>query len=182
MSDGSWVAYVVDHESSINLQGRFQENNNSSGIEYGILCDSGLGAQAGTDHDTTGYGAADYDITTNPSYWQGWTMFGSATGDAKTGGDGTGRSGSCTDTADTNPRKTTSSAGGQFQMSVLLDPASLNTNSGTGTNNSGNRNIVVNSTNGFSSAWPFIQAMNFSSSMATTYGSESVDGRMGNDP
>ena len=59
-------------------------------------------------------------------------------------------------------------------FSVLENPAALNTNSGTGTNNSGNRNIVVNSTNGFTSAWPFIQAMNFSSSMATTYGSEEV--------
>ena len=66
-------------------------------------------------------------------------------------------------------------------MSVLEDPAALNTNSGTGTNNSGNRNIVVNSTNGFASAWPFIQAMNFSSSMDTTYGSEEVSVEWGND-
>jgi hypothetical protein len=66
-------------------------------------------------------------------------------------------------------------------MSVLESPGALNTNSGTGTNNSGNRNIVVNSTNGFTSAWPFIQAMNFTSSMATTYGGEEVSVEWGND-
>ena len=50
MSDGSWVAYVVDHETSINLSGRQNEQSSSdnAGFEYGILCDSGLGAIAGS--------------------------------------------------------------------------------------------------------------------------------------
>ena len=44
MTDGTWVAYVVDHETSINLQGR-GEGQSSAGFEYGQLCDAGLGAQ-----------------------------------------------------------------------------------------------------------------------------------------
>ena len=171
MSDGTWVAYVVDHETAINLQGMFQENNNSSGFEYGVLCDSGLGAISGTDHDTTKFGAADYDITTNPSFFQGWNR------DTMTAVDA-----GCQDTIDTDVTGTGSGThGGQILFSVLEDPASLNTNSGTGTNNSGNRNIVVNSTNGFTSAWPFIQAMNFSSTMATSYAGEEVSVEWGSD-
>ncbi|SVC27184.1 uncharacterized protein METZ01_LOCUS280038, partial [marine metagenome] len=47
MSDGTWVAYVVDHETSINLQGRNggENSESSAGFEYGIMCDAGLGAQ-----------------------------------------------------------------------------------------------------------------------------------------
>jgi len=165
MSDGSWVAYVVDHESSINLDPAM-ENSNDDGFEYGVLCDGGLGAFAGADRKQTAHGIADNDITTNPSWYQGWGE--KFKGIAK---------GGCQDTVDTNDQGT----GGQILFSVLEDPASLNTNSGTGTNNSGNRNIVVNSTNGFSSAWPFIQALNFSSNMPVAYGGESVDVEWGSD-
>ncbi|NWJ90451.1 hypothetical protein HX856_04380, partial [Marine Group I thaumarchaeote] len=170
MSDGTWVAYVVDHESAINLQGRWQENNNSSGLEYGVMCDGGLGAQAGGDvaGGTTKGGASNYDITTSPSFYEAFSQ------DDKGSTDG-----GCYDTVD--PHVDGSKAGGQIKFSVLEDPAALNTNSGTGTNNSGNRNIVVNNTNGFTSAWPFIQAMNFSSSMGATYGGEEVSVEWGSD-
>jgi len=164
MSDGTWVAYVVDHETAINLQGMFQENNNSSGFEYGVLCDGGLGATAGADNKS----AADSDVTENPAFFEGWTR------DTKGNADG-----GCQDTVDTST--TNSVIGGQIKMSVLEDPAALNTNSGTGTNNSGNRNIIVNGTNGFTSAWPFIQALNFTSSMDTTYGGENVSVEWGSD-
>ena len=70
MPDGSWVAYVVDHESAINLSGRLNENSNSSGLEYGILCDSGLGAQSKIGKPPES--VADFDITTNPSFFQGF--------------------------------------------------------------------------------------------------------------
>ena len=84
MSDGTWVAYVVDHETSINLQGRntaeqgvaVDGTDGGTGLEYGILCDSGLGAQkvGGTDGPRASFGGtADYDVTTNPSYYQGFT-------------------------------------------------------------------------------------------------------------
>ena len=78
MSDGTWVAYVVDHETSINLQGRNggESAQSDSGLEYGIMCDSGLGAQkvGGTDGPRASFGGtADYDVTTNPSYYQGFT-------------------------------------------------------------------------------------------------------------
>ena len=171
MSDGTWTAYVVDHETSINLQGRNggESAQSDSAFEYGIMCDAGLGAQkvGGTDGPRAGFGGtADNDVTTNPSYYQGFST-----------GDGGFSNHYCQDTVDTSDQDT----GGQVKFSVLEDPAQLNTNSGTGANNSGNRNIVVNSTNGFTSAWPFIQAMNFTSSMDTTYGSESVTVEWGND-
>jgi hypothetical protein len=82
MSDGTWVAYVVDHDTSINLQGRNGEENSEqgAGFEYGIMCEPGLGAQkvGGTDGPRAGFGGtADNDVTTNPSYYQGF-------GDSKT--------------------------------------------------------------------------------------------------
>lgn len=168
MSDGSWVAYVVDHETSINLNGRNIAEEplvaDNFGFEYGILCGLGLGAQAAADGSGANSGASDYDVTTNPSYYQGWKS-------AKHAGH------YCVDTVDVSD----SGAGQQILFSVLENPAALNTNSGTGTNNSGQRHIIVNSTNGFTSAWPFIQAMNFSSSMATTYAGEAVDVNWGSD-
>ena len=75
MSDGTWVAYVVDHETATNLHGALGENKNSSGLEYGQYCDGGLGAQVtgGSDGPRSAQGgAADFDITTNPSFIQGW--------------------------------------------------------------------------------------------------------------
>jgi len=160
MTDGTWVAYVVDHETALNLQGSNNVSESAqadSAFEYGVYCDGGLGAQGGVGGATmTAAYTLDYDITTNPSYYQGFQK--------------SHQNFYCYDTVDTSDN----GAGQQVLFSVLENPASLNTNSGTGTNNSGNRNIVVNSTNGFTSAWPFIQAMNFSSSMATTYGSEEV--------
>ena len=168
MTDGTWVAYVVDHETALNLQGRNsgESAQSDSGFEYGVMCDAGLGAQkvGGTDGPRAGFGGtADKDVTTNPAYYQGFL---SSASDIHY----------CQDTVDTSDQGT----GGQVQFSVLEDPATLNTNSGTGTNNSGNRNIVVNSTNGFTSAWPFIQAMNFTSSMDAEYGSEAVTVNWGN--
>jgi len=169
MSDGSWVAYVVDHEASINIIGSGPyENSNDDGFEYGVLCDAGLGAISGADHNLIKHGASDQDVTTNPSWYEGWAR--SEAGNAD---------GGCTDTIDT--RVVNEKIGGQIKMTVLEDPAALNTNSGTGTNNSGNRNIVVNSTNGFSSAWPFIQALNFTSSNAVSYGGEEVSVEYGSD-
>ncbi len=172
MSDGSWVAYVVDHETSINLSGRQNEQSTSdnAGFEYGILCDSGLGAIAGSEHNSATHGANDADITTNPAYYQGFTE--KYKGGASAGGDA-----GCFDTIDNDLEGKT---GGQYTFSVLEDAASLNTNSGTGTNNSGNRNIVVNATNGIVSAWPFIQALNFTSSNAVSYGAEEVSVEWGN--
>jgi hypothetical protein len=167
MSDGSWTAYVVDHETATNLHGNLGENTNASGFEYGNYCDSGLGAKKGV-NVTTGDKGADNDITTNPSFYQGWNS-GAKRGDILEH--------YCQDTQDTADIGT----GGQVKMSVLENPAALNTNSGTGTNNSGNRNIVVNATTPTASAWPFIQAMNFTSSMDTTYGGESVTVEWGND-
>ena len=171
MSDGTWVAYVVDHETATKLQGATAPNANDDGFEYGVYCDGGLGAQGGNGADS-GDNTKDYDITTNPSFYQGGQSRGSHTLKFP-------KSTMCYHTVNL-PHAGTVASGGQIQFSVLEDPAALNTNSGTGTNNSGNRNIVVNSTNGFMSAWPFIQAMNFSSTMATTYGGEEVSVNWGN--
>ena len=167
MSDGSWVAYVVDHETAINLDPAFSdgtESGNDDGLEYGVLCDMGLGARAGGDNES----GNDSDVTTNPSFYQGFSEKQKAISDGSSG---------CTDTIDTADQ----GKGGQILFSVLEDPAQLNTNSGTGTNNSGNRNIMVNTTNNFTSAWPFIQALNFTSSMDVDYGSESVTVEWGSD-
>ena len=167
MSDGTWQAYVVDHESAISLQGSFAgENSNDDGFEYGVLCDQGLGAQQGGVSLVDGFRrtrllillqtqASTKDLDKNMLVQQSGS--------------------SCSDTVE---HQLDGGRGGQILMSVLENPAALNTNSGTGTNNSGNRNIFVNSTNGFTSAWPFIQAMNFSSSMATSYGGEEVSVRL----
>ena len=172
MSDGTWVAYVVDHETATNLHGALGENKNSSGLEYGQYCDGGLGAQVtgGSDGPRSAQGgAADFDITTNPSFIQGWQ---------RSALEGALLERYCQDTVDTWDL---GGLGGQVIFSVLEDPAQLNTNSGTGTNNSGNRNIVVNATAPNASAWPFIQALNFTSSMDTTYGGESVSVNWGSD-
>ena len=164
MTDGSWVAYIVDHETSINLNARSTDSvTTTGGFEYGILCDSGLGAQAGADMGET----TDFDVTTNPSYFEGWDEH--RKGEARNG---------CADTVEGGGSTHVTQ---QFAQSVLEDPPTVNTNSGTGTNNSGNRNIVVNSTNGFTSAWPFIQALNFTSTNAVSYGSEEVSVYWGND-
>jgi hypothetical protein len=131
------------------------------------MCDGGLGAIGmGTNADLTrsGSGVLDYDITTNPSFYQGFTQ----------------NAGLSTYYCYATSNGGDNGKGGQILMSVLEDPATLNTNSGTGTNNSGNRNIVINGSNSQISAWPFIQAMNFSSSMDTTYGSEEVSVEWGN--
>jgi hypothetical protein len=172
MTDGTWQAYIVDHETVVGLDGDM-ENDNDSGFQYGVYCDSGLGAQgvsAGTgNYDSAG--SLDSDITTNPSFYEGWHG-----GGAKGKGGGFGQSQYCQDTVDAGD----GIGGGQVKFSVLLDAPTLNTNSGTGTNNSGNRNIMVNGTTGLS-AWPFIQAINFSSTADIDYGAESVTVEWGND-
>jgi len=187
MTDGTWVGYVVDHETVMNLDSisTSASPTTDTGLEYGVYCDSGLGAQhivttngaTASATATASHHAKDFDITTNPSFYQGFSQSGTNSAYDQS-------QHYCTDTVDagTGAAATASTdAGGQIKFSVLTDPAALNTNSGTGTNNSGNRNIVVNSTNSFISAWPFIQALNFTSSMDVSYGSESVTVNWGND-
>ena len=109
MSDGTWTAYVVDHETALNLQGRNggESAQADSAFEYGIMCDAGLGAQkvGGTDGPRAGFGGnADNDVTTNPSYYQGFST-----------GDGGFANHYCQDTVDTSDQDT----GGQVKFSVL---------------------------------------------------------------
>ena len=162
MTDGTWVAYVVDHESAKSIMtsdlGSATTSRGGMSIDYGILCDGGIGVNnvsASNLETTSGEGNTDTEVTSTSSYFQGvikqhmdWT---------------------CTEANDAQTK-----GGGRVMINVLMDPPTVNSNSGTGTNNTGNRNIVLNATTPGLGAWPFIQAINFSSTNAVTSGDEEV--------
>jgi hypothetical protein len=159
MSDGSWVAYVVDHKQSMKFGNEGHSYN--MGLSYGVMCDSGLGANnvnavAGRTESGSGQGDQDFDITTNAVYAQLGKLRDK------------GNTGACTETQDHQ-----SIGGGISLMSVLEDPPAVNTNSGAGTNNTGQRNMILNSTNNLG-AWPFIHAINMSSTQTVAYGGDEV--------
>jgi len=165
MTDGTWVAYVVDHQAAKDIMTTAGEGSSTAqrggtgGIDYGILCDSGLGANdssASNLETTSGEGNTDTEITDNSVYFQGvikqhmdWT---------------------CTETNDAQTK-----GGGRVMISVLQDPPTVNSNSDIGTNNTGQRNMILNGTTPGLGAWPFIQAINFTATNDVEYGSESLE-------
>ena len=76
----------------------------------------------------------------------------------------------CTETNDAQTK-----GGGRVMISVLQDPPTVNSNSDIGTNNTGQRNMILNGTTPGLGAWPFIQAINFTATNDVEYGSESLE-------
>jgi hypothetical protein len=160
MSDGTWVAYVVDHESSL-LNDGGNPRAETTGIEYGILCAGGLGSNTvdatntSDDEETSGHGNTNKEITTNDAYVEISHLHNMGQG--------------CTETNDQ-----ATAGGGRVNMSILEDPDTINQNSNQGTNSTGQRDFILNSTTNLG-AWPFIQAINFTSSNTVAYGSDEVE-------
>jgi len=177
MSDGSWVSYVVDHYTSTLLD----ETNHPAvaggawGYYLGQYCPGGIGANnvaaaSGKVETTSGYGDQDYDITTKDVY---------APVSQSLRGLGAGGDQLIADIKQFCTHSQDEEGAGRQWSSVLTDAPAINSNSGAGTNNTGQRNMILNSTTGYT-AWPFIQAINFSSTQDVSYGSDAVTVEWGN--
>ena len=98
---------ITKHQLTYKVETEENQHKADSAFEYGIMCDAGLGAQkvGGTDGPRAGFGGtADNDVTTNPSYYQGFST-----------GDGGFSNHYCQDTVDTSDQDT----GGQVQILCL---------------------------------------------------------------
>jgi len=168
VTDGTWVAYIVDHAAALdadiyNNPGTLGTTGGIPGVTYGYLCWDGLGsgtlgATQGRTESTTNHGSMTNDIIGTPVF----APVG-AKADLSPGND----KHNCYEVAEEG------AGSGRVWSSVLTDAPTINSNSGAGTNNTGQRNFILNTTSGLT-AWPFIQAINMSSTADVTYGTEAV--------